>query len=111
MPYVAMRDRENCIDRSLIREVRSGLASKASTKSASNVTALSRRSDAKPGVSGNYARDTAREGYPAMKDTEKLRNYLLDVGQLIKESALQAREEREKHRGLPAQEFYDGYVL
>ena len=46
-----------------------------------------------------------------MKDTEKFRNYLLDLGQLIKESALEAIEEREKHRGQPAQEFYDGYVL
>ena len=46
-----------------------------------------------------------------MKDTEKLRNYRLDVGQLIKESAQRALEEREKHRGQPAQEFYDGYVL
>jgi hypothetical protein len=46
-----------------------------------------------------------------VKDTEKLRNYLLDVGRLIKESARQAIEEREKYRGQPAQEFYDGYVL
>lgn len=46
-----------------------------------------------------------------MKDTEKFRNYLLDLGQLVKEYALDAVEEREKHRGQPAQEFYDGYVM
>jgi len=46
-----------------------------------------------------------------MKDIEKFRNYLLDVGRLIEESARQAVEEREKHRGQPTQEFYDGYVL
>lgn len=46
-----------------------------------------------------------------MKDTEKFRNYLLDLGQLIRESALGALEERERYRGQPAQEFYDGYVL
>jgi hypothetical protein len=46
-----------------------------------------------------------------MKDHEKLKNYLLDLGQLVKEYALAAVEEKEKHRGQPAQEFYDGYVL
>ncbi|HJY81823.1 MAG TPA: hypothetical protein VKK81_12170 [Candidatus Binatia bacterium] len=42
---------------------------------------------------------------------EKFKNYLSDLGQLVKEYALAAVEEREKHRGQPMQEFYDGYVL
>ncbi len=46
-----------------------------------------------------------------MNDHERLKNYLLDLGQLVKECALEAMAEREKHRGQPAQEFYDGYVL
>lgn len=46
-----------------------------------------------------------------MKDEEKFYNYLSDLGRLVKEYALAAVEEREKHRGQPAQEFYDGYVL
>jgi hypothetical protein len=46
-----------------------------------------------------------------MSDQEQLKNYLLDLGQLVKESAMAAVAEREKHRGQPTQEFYDGYVL
>ncbi|MGH8072021.1 MAG: hypothetical protein ACRERE_43680 [Candidatus Entotheonellia bacterium] len=46
-----------------------------------------------------------------MSDHEQLQNYLLDLGQLVKEYAMAAVVEREKHRGQPAQEFYDGYVL
>ena len=42
---------------------------------------------------------------------EKFKNYLSNLGQLVKEYALAAVEEREKHRGQPMQEFYDGYVL
>jgi hypothetical protein len=53
----------------------------------------------------------ARQGYPAMNDHEKLKNYLFDLGQLVKEHAMGAVAEREKHRGQPVQEFYDGYVL
>jgi hypothetical protein len=46
-----------------------------------------------------------------MSDHEQLQNYLLDLGQLVKEYAMAAVAEREKHRGQPTQEFYDGYVL
>jgi hypothetical protein len=46
-----------------------------------------------------------------MSGREQLQNYLLDLGQLVKEYAMAAVAEREKHRGQPAQEFYDGYVL
>jgi len=46
-----------------------------------------------------------------MKDNEKFKNYLRDLGQLVKEHALAAVNEREEHRGQPTQEFYDGYVL
>jgi hypothetical protein len=75
-------------------------------------TALARGLDPQPGVGGGHAGDTARKGYPAMKNNdEKFKNYLSDLGQLVKEYALAAVEEREKHRGQPMQEFYDGYVL
>ena len=46
-----------------------------------------------------------------MKDEERFYNCLVDLGRLVKEYALAAVEEREKHRGQPAEEFYDGYVL
>ena len=46
-----------------------------------------------------------------MKDEEKFKHYVLDLGRLIKESALTAVEEREKQHGQVTQEFYDGYVL
>jgi hypothetical protein len=46
-----------------------------------------------------------------MNDHEKWKNYLLDLGQVMNEYALEAVAERAKHRGQPAQEFYDGYVL
>jgi hypothetical protein len=46
-----------------------------------------------------------------MNDHEKWKSYLLDLGQFFKEYALEAVAEREKHRGQPTQEFYDGYVL
>ena len=46
-----------------------------------------------------------------MSEHEQLKNYLHDLGQLVKEYAMAAVAEREKHRGQPAQEFYEGYVL
>ncbi len=46
-----------------------------------------------------------------MKDDAQLKHYLFDLGRLIKEHALSAVEEREKHRDQPGQEFYNGYVL
>jgi hypothetical protein len=46
-----------------------------------------------------------------MNDNDKWKNYLLDLGQFVKEYAPEAVAEREKHRGQPAQGFYDGYVL
>ncbi len=46
-----------------------------------------------------------------MKDNEKFKNYLLDLGQLVKEYALEAVEERLKHKDQPTQDFYDGYIL
>ena len=46
-----------------------------------------------------------------MKDEERFKHYLLDLGRLIKESALTAVEEREKQRDPATQEFYNGYVL
>ena len=46
-----------------------------------------------------------------MKDEEKFKHYLVDLGRLVKEYALTAVEEREKQRGQATQEFYDGYVL
>jgi hypothetical protein len=46
-----------------------------------------------------------------MKDDVQWQNYLIDLGRLVKEYALAAVEEREKHRNESTQEFYDGYVL
>ena len=46
-----------------------------------------------------------------MKDDVQWQNYLIDLARLVKEYALEAVEEREKHRNKPTQEFYDGYVL
>jgi hypothetical protein len=46
-----------------------------------------------------------------MSDREQLKNDLLDLGLLVKEYGMAVVAEREKHRGQPAQEFYDGYVL
>jgi hypothetical protein len=46
-----------------------------------------------------------------MNDQEKFQNYLLDLAQLAKEYAMETVAERENHRGQPAQEFYDGYLL
>jgi hypothetical protein len=46
-----------------------------------------------------------------MNDHDKWKNYLRDLGQFVTAHALEAVAEREKHRGQPAQEFYDGYVL
>jgi hypothetical protein len=45
-----------------------------------------------------------------MKDNVQWQNYIVDLGRLVKEYALEAVEEREKHRNEPTQEFYDGYV-
>jgi hypothetical protein len=46
-----------------------------------------------------------------MKEDELLKNYLFDLGGLVKEYALAAVKEREQHKAQPEQEFYDGYVL
>jgi len=46
-----------------------------------------------------------------MRDHDQLKNSLLDLGQLVKEHALEAVAERAKHRGQAAPEFYEGYVL
>ena len=46
-----------------------------------------------------------------MKDDEKFKHYLFDLGRLVKEYALAAVEERQKQKELASQEFYDGYVL
>jgi hypothetical protein len=46
-----------------------------------------------------------------MKDDVQWQNYLIDLGRLVKEYALTAAEEREKHRNESTQKFYDGYVL
>jgi hypothetical protein len=45
-----------------------------------------------------------------MKDDDTVKNYLYDLGGLIKEYALAAVAEREKQSDGAAQEFYDGYV-
>ena len=46
-----------------------------------------------------------------MKDDIRWKSYLCDLGQLVKDYALDAVAEREKHNNEPSQEFYDGYVL
>ena len=46
-----------------------------------------------------------------MRDDDTVKNYLFDLGRLIKEYALAAVAEREKQSDRTAQEFYDGYVL
>jgi hypothetical protein len=45
-----------------------------------------------------------------MKHDDTVKNYLFDLGGLIKEYALAAVAEREKQSDRAAQEFYDGYV-
>jgi hypothetical protein len=45
-----------------------------------------------------------------MKGDDTIKNYLFDLGGLIKEYALAAVVEREKQSDRSAQEFYDGYV-
>ena len=45
-----------------------------------------------------------------MKDDDTVKNYLFDLGGLIKEYALAAIEERGKQSDRGAQEFYDGYI-
>lgn len=45
-----------------------------------------------------------------MKHDEQLQNYLFDLGRLVKEYALTAVEERDKHQDEATREFYDGYV-
>ena len=46
-----------------------------------------------------------------MKDDEKFKHYVFDLGRLVKEYALAAVEERQKQEEPASQEFYDGYVL
>jgi hypothetical protein len=46
-----------------------------------------------------------------MKDDDTFKNYLFDLGRLVKEYALAAVAEREEQSDRAAQEFYDGYVL
>lgn len=46
-----------------------------------------------------------------MKDDEKFKHYLFDLGRLVKEYALAAVEEKQQQADPAAQEFYDGYVL
>jgi hypothetical protein len=46
-----------------------------------------------------------------VKDNEKFKHYLFDLGRLVKEYALAAVAERQKQEDPASQEFYDGYVL
>jgi hypothetical protein len=46
-----------------------------------------------------------------VKDHEKFKHYLFDLGRLVKEHALAAVAERQKQEDPASQEFYDGYVL
>jgi hypothetical protein len=52
-----------------------------------------------------------KKGVPVMKDDDTFKNYLFDLGGLVKEYALAAAAEREKQSDRAAQEFYDGYIL
>jgi hypothetical protein len=45
------------------------------------------------------------------RNTETYRNYLFDIGLLLKEEALQARAQRETHRGSSLESFYCGQLL
>jgi hypothetical protein len=66
--------------------------------------------NSQPRIGRCHTGDTATKGYTVMKDDDTLKNYLFDLGGLIKEYALAAVAEREKQRDRAAQEFYDGYV-
>jgi len=92
-------------------DIRPGLGKEESSCSAGAPTVLAAGSDPQPGVGGCHAGDTARKGYPVMKDDDTFKNYLFDLGRLVKEYALAAVAEREKQSDRAAQEFYDGYVL
>jgi hypothetical protein len=91
-------------------EVRPGLGQEESSCSAGAPTALAAGSDPQPGVGRCHAGATARKRYPVMKHDDTVKNYLFDLGGLIKEYALAAVAEREKQSDRAAQEFYDGYV-
>jgi hypothetical protein len=91
-------------------DVRAGLGTEESSCTAGAPTALAAGSDLQPGVGRCHAGDTARKGYPVMRDDDTVKNYLFDLGGLIKEYALAAVAERERQSDRAAQEFYDGYV-
>jgi hypothetical protein len=46
-----------------------------------------------------------------VKDDEKFKHYLFDLGRLVREYALTAVEERHKQQDPASLEFYEGYVL
>ena len=46
-----------------------------------------------------------------MKDDEKFKHYLFDLGRLVREYALAAVEERQKQEDAASLEFYEGYIL
>ena len=46
-----------------------------------------------------------------MKDDEKFKHYLFDLGRLVREYALAAVEERQKQEDTASLEFYEGYIL
>ena len=46
-----------------------------------------------------------------MKNDEKFKHYLFDLGRLVKEYALAAVEERHKQKDSTSLEFYEGYIL
>ena len=46
-----------------------------------------------------------------MKDDEKFKYYLFDLGRLVREYALAAVEERQKQKDPSSLEFYEGYIL
>jgi hypothetical protein len=46
-----------------------------------------------------------------VKDDEKFKHYLFDLGRLVREYALAAVEERQKQEDTASLEFYDGYIL
>ena len=46
-----------------------------------------------------------------MKDDEKFKYYLFDLGRLVREYALAAVEDRQKQKEPTSLEFYEGYVL
>jgi hypothetical protein len=46
-----------------------------------------------------------------VKDDEKFKNYLFDLGRLVREYALAAVAQRQKQEDPASLEFYEGYVL